>query len=258
MILNYLKGLTIATLFCSLCVNAGVIAEMTCSDIVTICSSCIQNSYGHVIELVLKENIQVEEGFFSSFNYLEKLTFTGEQRYIEQYHLQEISYITTLLELYLESSVFTSSQYNMNIFENSSSLSVLEVAGINYFEYYSESRLSQSSSSDFRPPLPPPPPGIRRGGSRGKSGTRSKGRSRRGSRGKSGTRSKGRSGSGSRGKSGTRSKGRSGSGSRGRPNSPSGRNELRVNSMLKRLRDRNPLTGIDRSSGHSGGRTGVW
>jgi len=168
---NYLIGLIIGTLICSLCIDAkpfgkkfGGVGPMriphkphrphrhrirySCSStfIISITSRCSQNSFGQITEMVLNKDVQVEEGFFASFVALEKLTISGKQHYITQNDLVELSNLKTLKEVYFESEKFTSSQYNMNVFEQSN-LSTLQIGQTNYYDLIAQKQEIQYSCS---------------------------------------------------------------------------------------------------------------
>jgi len=138
--LFYLKGLIFIALLCSLCVNAKAIlpkgrkGERRCKDIKRYCKRCRENAFGQVIDIEFVNNVIIEREFFTYLTHLEKVTFSGEQRYIQQYSLEEISVISTVTEVYLNSTTFTSSQYNMTIFQKCTKLTVFQVSGKNYLE----------------------------------------------------------------------------------------------------------------------------
>jgi len=130
---NFLKGLIGSALLYSLNVNARVLqtSNYSCHHFISIYESCKENSYGFVSELVIKENAYIESGVISSFIGLEKLVISGSQKYIQQYHFNEISSLTSLRELHLTSASFSSIQFDMSVFRKNTALSYLELSGFN-------------------------------------------------------------------------------------------------------------------------------
>jgi len=144
----YLKGLIFIALLCSLCVNANVVPigkswkpsplspppklERRCKDIKRYCRRCRENAFGQVIDIEFVENVIIEHEFFTYLSHLEKVTFSGEQHNIQQYNLEEMTTISSLTEVHLNSNAFTSSKYNMTIFQKITKLTIFEVSGVDY------------------------------------------------------------------------------------------------------------------------------
>jgi len=130
---NFLKGLVSSALFCSFYANARFLqtSHFRCKHIRSICNKCVENSYGFVTELEIKNNAYIEHEVLSNLYGLEKLSICGEQKYIEQYHLNEIATLQSLKELHLASSSFESTQFDMSVLESNTELSYLELSGFN-------------------------------------------------------------------------------------------------------------------------------
>jgi len=130
---NYFKRLINSALFCSFYVNARVIqtSQLCCHHLIDISKSCKENSYGFVSELEVKENAYIGSGVISSLYGLKKLSICGEQNFIQQYHLNEISTLESLNELHLASFSFSDTQFDMSVLENNTELTYLELSGFN-------------------------------------------------------------------------------------------------------------------------------
>jgi len=119
---NYLKELLSSALVCALCVNAN---ESRCPDVSLRCAA---NSNGQITELELKNNAVFDAKYFSTLTSIEKLTISGEQKYIQQSHFNEIATSTTLKELHLTYNSASITNIDMTVVKKISSLTYLEVS----------------------------------------------------------------------------------------------------------------------------------
>jgi len=124
---NYLKGLISSALLCSFYVNAN---DLSCGGVKVkdIYDQCVEDSSGHIKELKLKSNAHVEVGIFKSLTTVEKLTISGEQNYIQQYHFNEISTMTSLKEIHLTYSSTVSTKVDMTVIKKNENISYLELS----------------------------------------------------------------------------------------------------------------------------------
>jgi len=126
---NYLKGLISSSLFCSLYVNAAVF-QYRCENLISIYKSCKEDINGFISELVIKENAYIEKGLISCLEGLQSIIFSGEQKYIGQSHLEEISTLESLREFHLtDSSFISNTNLDFSVFEGNSHITILDIVG---------------------------------------------------------------------------------------------------------------------------------
>jgi len=118
---NYFKELISSALLYALCVKG-------CKETKFFASKCVPNANGQIIELELKNNAVVKAGYLSSLTSIEKLTISGEQKFIQQYHFNEIATSTTLKEIHLTYTSVSSSNIDMTVLKKNVNLYYLEVS----------------------------------------------------------------------------------------------------------------------------------
>jgi len=136
---SFFKGLISLALLYSLCVRATpIIINCRYPDIIKIARSCKENSLGYVIDLVVNENSHIKKGLLESLIYLRSLTFYGKQLYIEQYHLIEISHITTLYEFHFSKYSYSSSTFSLDfsIFKENKYIHTIDIEGYDFGSAY--------------------------------------------------------------------------------------------------------------------------
>jgi len=118
---NYFKELISSALLYALCVKG-------CKETKFFASKCVPNANGQIIELELKNNAVVDAKYFSTLTSIEKLTISGEQKYIQQSHFNEIATRTTLKEIHLTYTSVSINKIDMTVLKKNKNLSYLEVS----------------------------------------------------------------------------------------------------------------------------------
>jgi len=116
--------------------NCTPVVKIGCKHekILGIARSCKENSLGHVVDLVIKENSYIEKGLIESLYYCSSITFYGQQIYIEQYILIEITHIPILRQFHLPRSSYSYnySKLDFTIFEKNEFIYDIDIEGYDY------------------------------------------------------------------------------------------------------------------------------